>query len=95
MKELLIHACVLTPESTFRQVQPANGITFTPEELIQIVQGHIKIVPLKGQYSGKVLVMTSNAEGRRLGLKFNPIASELANRPVLGQVLICERKLIQ
>jgi len=52
-------ALILYPDGTSKQVHPANGDHFEYEELRQIVEGTIEMIPLP---DGRI--MTLNAEGR-------------------------------
>ena len=75
-------ALVLYPDGTSREVHPANGDHFEIEELMQIVEGPIEMIPLP---DGRI--MTLNAEGRPdtdagfAGLPRNEQASALAGFP--------------
>lgn len=90
-----IEAYVITPESTIRHVFPENGLYFSPEELVRLVSGHIRIIKLDGIYEGKVLVVAANAEGKELHLKYNTVATTLAKSKVYGNALVCEKHLIK
>lgn len=90
-----IEAYLITPSSLMRHVYPANGLTFAPEELVRLVSGHIRVITLHGIYQGKVLVVTSNAEGKELNLAFNSVATSLANEKIYGNALVCEASLIK
>lgn len=57
------------------------------EELQKIVGGYIELVNLP--YDG---VMVVNEEGLLYNLPYNLKASNYANRPIVGDVLVCKRK---
>ncbi len=75
-------ALILYPNGTSKEVHPANGDHFEFEELMQIVEGPIQMIPLP---DGRI--MTLNAEGRPdaqaglAGLPPNEQASALAGFP--------------
>jgi hypothetical protein len=72
-------ALILYPDGTSKEVHPANGDHFEYEELMQIVEGKIQMIPLP---DGRI--MTLNEEGRPdaeagiAGLPCNEQASALA-----------------
>lgn len=57
------------------------------EELQKIVGGYIELVYLLNDE-----VMVVNEEGLLYNLPYNVKASNYANRPIVGDVLICKRK---
>lgn len=75
-------ALILYPDGTSREAHPANGDHFEYEELVQIVEGTVEMVPLS---DGRI--MTLNAEGRSetgagvAGLLRNEQATALAGFP--------------
>jgi len=69
-------ALILYPDGTSKEVHPANGDHFEIEELVQIVEGTIQMIPLP---DGRI--MTLNEEGGRVGLPPNEQATALAGFP--------------
>ena len=75
-------AQILYPDGTSKEVHPVNGDHFEYEELTQIVEGRIEMIPLP---DGRI--MTLNAEGRpdleagMAGLPRNEQATVLAGFP--------------
>jgi hypothetical protein len=75
-------AVILYPDGTSKEVHPANGDHFEIEELMQIVEGPIEMIPLS---DGRI--MTFNEEGGpdadagRAGLPPNEQATALAGFP--------------
>ena len=75
-------ALILYPDGTSKEVHPVNGDHFEFEELTQIVEGSIEMIPLP---DGRI--MTLNAEGRPdadagiVGLPRNEQATALAGFP--------------
>ena len=75
-------AVILYPDGTSKEVHPANGDHFEVEELMQIVEGPIQMIPLS---DGRI--MTFNEEGGpdaatgRAGLPPNEQATALAGFP--------------
>ena len=75
-------ALILYTDGTSKEVQPANGDYFEIEELVQIVEGPIQMIPLA---DGRI--MTFNEEGGpdteagRAGLPPNEQATELTGFP--------------
>src|SRR5712692_148041 len=77
-------ATIYRPDGTNQEVQPANGRSFTLDELQLIVgegtdegRGYIEIVPCKDRKH----ILVLNEEGKLLGLPINARASELAALP--------------
>ena len=75
-------ALILYPDGTSKEVHPANGDHFEYEELTEIVEGTIEMIPLP---DGRIMTLT--AEGRPdveagiAGLPRNEQASVLAGFP--------------
>ena len=75
-------ATIYRADGTTETIKPAKG-TFTLEEVWEIVGGYVEIVRLK---KGFLLV---DEEGTMpwKALPWNPAASELAGRPIVGTAL--------
>jgi len=75
-------AVILYTDGTSKEVRPENGKYFEVEELVQIVEGPIQMIPL-----GDGQIMTFNEEGGpdaeagRTGLPPNQEATKLAGFP--------------
>jgi len=83
-------AKIIKTDGTKIEVAPANGSDFSLEELQKVVGGYIEIVYLS---EGRLMVV--NEEGWLNNLPYNPSASEIYGHPIVGDVLICERKQIK
>lgn len=79
-------------------VQPRNGKTFELDELQAFVGGYIEILYIK---NNKFMVV--NEEGKLNGLDVNAIGTHIWNDhsdvphafdPVVGDVLVCSRSMI-
>jgi hypothetical protein len=71
-----------------KPIEPANGETFTLEELQTYVGGYVEVMPLRSP--AKILVV--NEEGKLHGLPVNFKASKIAARPhdfVVGDAVHC------
>jgi len=72
-------ALILYPEGTNREVHPANGDHFEIEELMQIVEGPLQMIPLP---DGRIMTLNEeggpDAEAGRAGLPPNEQATVLA-----------------
>ena len=72
-------ALILYPDGTSKEVFPANGDHFEFEELMQIVEGKIEMIPLP---DGRIMTMNEeggpDAETGRAGLPPNEQATALA-----------------
>ena len=71
-------------------VKPKNGTDFSLEELQEVVGGYIEIIYVKGND-----IMVLNEEGKLIGLPFNDKASELTSELIVGNVLICDTKMVK
>src|SRR6266480_854956 len=75
-------ALILYPDGTSKEVHPANGDHFEIEELMQIVEGTIQLIPLP---DGRIMTLNEeggpDAEARRAGLPPNEQATALAGFP--------------
>jgi hypothetical protein len=78
-------AVILYPDGTSKEVRPANGDHFEIEELMQIVEGPIQMIPLP---DGRIMTFNEeggpDAEAGRAGLPPNEQASMLAGFPSSG-----------
>ncbi len=72
-------ALILYPDGTSKEVQPANGDHFEIDELVQIVEGPIQMIPLA---DGRIMTFNEeggpDAETGRAGLPANKEATALA-----------------
>ncbi len=75
-------------DATAARVEPANGQSFTLDELQAFVGGYIEAVYLQERERRVLLV---NEDGRAQGLPHNEAASILAGQPVVGDALLCTR----
>ena len=66
-------ALILFPDGTSKEVHPANSDSFEYEELMQIVEGMLQMIPLT---DGRI--MTLNEEAGMAGLPRNEQATALA-----------------
>ena len=75
-------AVILYPDGTSKEVHPANGDHFEIEELMQIVEGPIQMIPLS---DGRIMTFNEeggpDAEAGRAGLPPNEQATALAGFP--------------
>ena len=84
-------ATLIKATGEINEVRPANGKTWSLKELQGFVGGYVEIVRLPANFPQ---VMVVNEEGTLDGLPANPIASQEAMRPIVGDVLICYSKEI-
>jgi hypothetical protein len=72
-------AVIFYADGTSKEVQPANGDHFEIDELVQIVEGPIQMIPLS---DGRIMTFNEeggpDAEAGRAGLPANREATELA-----------------
>src|SRR5436190_3405961 len=72
-------AVILYPDGTSKEVHPANGDHFEIEELVQIVEGPIQMIPIA---DGRIMTLNEeggpDAEAGRAGLPPNEQATLLA-----------------
>lgn len=73
-------------DGTIIPVIPSKGTKFTLKELQDMVGGYVERVKLPGQ-----MVLIVNEEGLPRGLPDNPVASEIAGRGLVGDVVILPR----
>jgi hypothetical protein len=67
-------AKVIKPDGTIQEVVPANGKTFTLDELQHHVGGYIEILRMPG--TGKAMMIV-NEEGKLKSLPYNDVATKL------------------
>lgn len=73
-------------------IEPANGKTFSLEELQKAVNGYIQIVPINdGEYAGKSMVVDEDGK-LKADAQLNIEASIIAGQRIVGQVLVIDRK---
>lgn len=90
-------AFIITTEGKKVEIEPKNGKDFKWEEMKEIVDGYIEIVP--SSQAGCVVVL--NEEGLyREDLPWNPVAVEYLRPDVLcmgirGNVLVCKSNQIR
>jgi len=82
MKGRMNMALILYPDGTSKEVHPANGDHFEIEELLQIVEGTIQMIPLP---DGRIMTLNEeggpDADAGRAGLPPNEQATALAGFP--------------
>ena len=88
-------ATIITTSGAVKKVRPANGKTFSLEELKKIVNGYIEIVHLSAR---SLLVV--NEEGKLHNLPYNQTASSvlfLYGIPdvIVGDALLCNNNEIE
>lgn len=71
-------------------VTPKNGEDVQLEEMQEIVGGYIEIVRLDEK-----TIMVVNEEGLVYNLPYNAKASRLCGIPIVGDVLVCESKMVR
>lgn len=69
---------------------PRNGKKFELPELEEILCCFIEIVDLKNGY-----IMVVDEEGRLKHSKINTAATLMLGSPVVGDVIVCQRKLVK
>ena len=72
------------------ELLPSKGESFTLEELQRAVGGYIEAIQVRDP-NGAWLIMIVNEDGRSLGLPYNPLASQMAQREIVGDVVLCKR----
>ena len=77
-------AVLVCPDGDFKEVKPAKGKQFKLEELQEMVEGYIEILPCN---DGTMMVV--NEEDRLKGLPINEIASSWIGYPIVGNAVIC------
>jgi alpha-acetolactate decarboxylase len=73
----------LTPESVATHQPPADGRHFTLDEMQSAVGGYVEMVVLRDG-----TIMLCNEEGRLQNLPVNRAASYLAERIIVGTVIV-------
>jgi len=79
-------ATLISPNGTMREVTPANGVTFTLQELHGYVGGYIEQVTLAVNGHERDVLFV-NEDGLREQLAHNPIATALVRHHGAGAVL--------
>jgi hypothetical protein len=72
-------------------IKPANGVSFTLEELQRLVGGYIELVPdvPSSRFHRNHWLAYCNEEGLLHRLPPNPVASWLLAVPLVGDVVLC------
>ena len=81
---------IITIDSDMKVVRPKNGSDFSLDELHSFVGGTIDIISVSAR-----LYMVVNDDGLILGLPYNPAASFIYKRPIVGNVLLCPKHMIK
>lgn len=84
---------VYKPNGQIITTEPSNGTDFSLKELQEIVGGYIQVIYLPDNQ-----VMVINEEGKLDGLEYNDNATEILEEVmddfIVGNALICDRKMI-
>lgn len=72
------------------ELAPTKGESFALEELQRAVGGYIEALQIRDP-AGAWRYLIVNEDGRRLGLPYNPLASMMAFREILGDAVLCTR----
>ena len=80
---------LILADGTTEVCEPANGKWFVVEELQTSVDGYFEFIEL-----GDGRVMVVNEDGQRLCLDLNEKATELANSPIVGNVLVATHEQV-
>lgn len=83
-------AKIIRTDGTEISIEPKNGKDFKLNELQPIVGGYIEIVHIEGDN-----LMVVNEEGKLERLPLNVKATELARQVIVGDVLVCNKRMIQ
>ena len=87
-------ARIIYANGTEKEISPKNGKDFQLEELQKIVEGYIEVLPI---HDGEIMIM--NEEGKINGLPINKKATEIVSDIVcdviVGNVLICNSKMLK
>ena len=87
----MIHpSYIITTECEVKKINPENGSTFGLAELQQYVEGYIEVVALSPKW-----IMICNEEGVLLHQPCNDFASILASTPILGNVVVCRKEMLE
>jgi hypothetical protein len=86
-------ATLIKTTSETETVSPIDGKHFSLEELQKFVGGYIEFISL----NGNGLMMVVNEEGKLKNLQVNQIATDTykGGDIILGDVLICDKKLLK
>lgn len=87
---------LVAPRGWPQEVWPNDGKHFSLDELQEAVGGYVEVVPLprRALNPGADVVMIVNEDGLRLQLAPNDMASVLAERPIVGTVVVCPRSMV-
>lgn len=84
-------ATIYYPSGFEKKITPKNGSVFTLDELQGVVGGYIEFVYTDDD-TRHVIV---NEEGLITGLPYNTIASLIVRHPLFGNVLICDKDMVE
>lgn len=91
-------AKLIMTNGTIKDITPNNGESFSLSEMQSLVGDLIESVDLRwlrrtGQIrDGEGDFIIVNEEGLLIGLPFNPVASDIAGRGLVGHAILCSDK---
>ena len=83
-------AKLLKTDGDVKEIQPQNGADFALDELQQHVGGYIEIVRIS-----KDMIMVVNEEGLLEQLEPNLFASAIVGYMIVGNVVVCDSKMVK
>lgn len=79
-------AILIKSNGEFIDVFPKDGVSFQLDELQKYVGGYIEII----HHPKEDMIAVVNEEGRLLELPYNPYASLIFGREIVGDVVSCD-----
>jgi len=84
-------AIILRANGKRDDIKPQNGTKLSLEQLQKVVGGYIEIIPAPNCHN----ILIANEEGQIYNLPINVQASKIAQKTIVGDIVLCLQSEIQ